>query len=1313
MRQNRQKFNIVVMFVGCVCLWACGSQPIETSQSIGFIQDTSLVAHWSMDEGSGFSTADVTGNGLDGTLKNGAKWGKRGIVFDGKDDYVDVGTLSLGGNGLTLAAWFRSEDLANCSTKYHDCRIVSKASGTKEKNHDIMLSTIKVGSRNRLRFRLRASDSTKTLVASSGSIQKGTWIHAAAVYDGFSMYLYQDGVLVGKTTKTGAISFRSTVPMWIGGNPTRATARPWLGEIDDVRIYNRAFTASEVAELVLGSPSNQAPVVSNGAFEVVAGKTTEVLLEATDADEDPLTFRIVSEPAHGVLTGTGTTRSYTADVGYEGSDSFTFEVSDGRGGTAQGRITITVQAAPVDSSVVAHWTLAEGTGNTTKDVSGNGHTGRLMNGAGWSTRGIDLDGVDDYVDVGSFSLSGDALTVAAWFRSEDLANCSSTYHDCRIISQATGKSEQDHDFMVSTIKAGDGSTRLRFRLRTSGTTKTLVASSGLVTEATWTHVAAVYDGLSMYLYQDGVAVGQTSKNGTLTFSSVSPCWIGGNPMDATSASWHGQIDDVWILDRAMGEKEITELAEGNTPSPNLNQPPVAVFTWEPISLEAPFTVHFTGTSSSDLDGQIVSYSWNFGDGTTSNESSPTHVFAQEGTYSVTLRVTDNEGATHQVAKIITLTQPQNDCPNGTIDVGEDCDGTLLAGANCTTLGFDGGNLACSSICQFDTRGCFTNPTPGGSLDAVITPPSRTSGMVPLAILFKGYESTPRETIAKYTWDFGDGSSPFVGFNAAHVYEKPGTYTVTLQVEDSLGHADSATVTITSHAVSGTTYYVDAQAGNDDNPGTSTQQAWKTVAKALSAIRANTIVKPGDQVLFRRGQSFPMTQAASVRGTDGPINVGAYGDGNRPKLIFVGTQGDFELIDATSNVTDLRFMDLEIDGKNNGIYDCGQERVSVFRAYRDVYDILFLRNHMHHLSSLWSYSNQTMDRFFAFHNTGTDLAETGMYFKADPPMSVAIVGNTIKRLANHIAYNSGISDSVFADNQFGQHAFGRTFRITGKDIKNVVVKRNTFEGWIDPLTSDDCPVNAGGQGHNNGTRYHFSMIHLGPNGSRSYLLSSSHIDFSENIVTDAEKLISIGGGQYNVLISNNIFMTKDTRSVSRISIGAHVGHDASGNKNIKILNNTFVLSGAGPALGITNYDSTSGIAPLNHEDIIFQNNIVVNISSNPGPAIYVDNSQGLLAELTSENNLFSNTAGFNVSGEMHSLANWQNLTGKDLQSNLGDPLFVDMLGPDGVLATFDESLELVSQSPAIDQGAPVEEICVDFQGGSRPRGSSYDIGAYEY
>jgi PKD repeat protein len=95
-----------------------------------------------------------------------------------------------------------------------------------------------------------------------------------------------------------------------------------------------------------------------------------------------------------------------------------------------------------------------------------------------------------------------------------------------------------------------------------------------------------------------------------------------------------------------------------------NQPPVASFTKSCSGL----TCNFTSTSS-DPDGSIASYSWTFGDGGTSTAANPSHTYPAGGSYSVTLRVTDNQGAVSSPASQTFTVSPPNSPP--VVDAGPD------------------------------------------------------------------------------------------------------------------------------------------------------------------------------------------------------------------------------------------------------------------------------------------------------------------------------------------------------------------------------------------------------------------------------------------------------------------------------------------------------------------------------------------------------------------------------------------------------------------------------------------------------------------
>ncbi len=104
-------------------------------------------------------------------------------------------------------------------------------------------------------------------------------------------------------------------------------------------------------------------------------------------------------------------------------------------------------------------------------------------------------------------------------------------------------------------------------------------------------------------------------------------------------------------------------------SVSTNKKPNAVISASPLQGTAPLTVSFDGSKSSDPDGTIVQYNWNFGDGATATGPTNQHTYKNPGTYTASLQVTDNQGETASATKVIvsSTTQAEN---NLHIEVGE-------------------------------------------------------------------------------------------------------------------------------------------------------------------------------------------------------------------------------------------------------------------------------------------------------------------------------------------------------------------------------------------------------------------------------------------------------------------------------------------------------------------------------------------------------------------------------------------------------------------------------------------------------------------
>jgi len=263
----------------------------------------------------------------------------------------------------------------------------------------------------------------------------------------------------------------------------------------------------------------------------------------------------------------------------------------------------------------------------------------------------------------------------------------------------------------------------------------------------------------------------------------------------------------------------------------------AVITTNTTQGVAPLGISFDSSTST---GNINTYAWSFGDGTTSSNSADKHIYTTPGRYSATLTITSPDGQTSSASTIITVEQetiPSNS-PIAVIS------SSSLVGKTPLTVFFDGaastapdstivkyswdfgdGNTLDGITAQhtYTSAGVFTarlTVTNQKGLTGTVTSPimvsetlapstnkapipiikiSATNGSVPMTVTFNADDSTDTDgTITQYAWTFGDGSSDS-GSSVTHTYTMASAWTATLEVTDNDGATASSSILITVNA----------------------------------------------------------------------------------------------------------------------------------------------------------------------------------------------------------------------------------------------------------------------------------------------------------------------------------------------------------------------------------------------------------------------------------------------------------------------------------------------------------------------------------
>jgi PKD repeat protein len=284
------------------------------------------------------------------------------------------------------------------------------------------------------------------------------------------------------------------------------------------------------------------------------------------------------------------------------------------------------------------------------------------------------------------------------------------------------------------------------------------------------------------------------------------------------------VTDEWTVTNTSAAQNVTIV------EPSGNSAPVPTFVRSCSGLTC--SVNSQGTADPNT-GDVITYSWNWGDGTTPSTGAvpAAHVYAAPGTYTITLTTTDGWGDAASTTRDVTMSEPPgNTAPGVTFTTTcasftvcqMNSAGTVDAEGDAIRYSWNWGDLTTASTTAspshtYATPGTYTivltvtdvwgkfstatrdvtitEPAGNGAPTAVIAATSACSAITTCAMSGTGStdpDSATGDGIRNYLWNWGDGTPDTLAtsVNQSHVYQFAGTYTVTLTVIDKWGRSSA-------------------------------------------------------------------------------------------------------------------------------------------------------------------------------------------------------------------------------------------------------------------------------------------------------------------------------------------------------------------------------------------------------------------------------------------------------------------------------------------------------------------------------------------
>jgi hypothetical protein len=523
-------------------------------------------------------------------------------------------------------------------------------------------------------------------------------------------------------------------------------------------------------------------------------------------------------------------------------------------------------------------------------------------------------------------------------------------------------------------------------------------------------------------------------------------------------------------------------------------------------------------------------------------------------------------------------------------------GSSTSGSTPTTTTASGVTTTTSAVTTTTTSSTTTTSLSGSIVISLTT--NRTSGVAPLAVFFDATGTTsPLTTMPfheiKYTWGFGDPagnatwaygsrvgqSSKNVAYGAVagHVFETPGTYTVTVTAFDGTNtNVTTTTITVTDPNVvfSGTNTVCVAN-GTLPVAGANGCPAGAAVSNVATTTGLVTLANAGNiRILLKRGDSWDVSSAAYITGSNGIF--GAYGSGATPLIRLITNNIPFFFMAGVSNWT---LMDLELIGVGGATHHI----VSTQGHTGSNITLLRLR------STLTGGAEVNGDGIFMVDCNASQLAGGFGFvgFYSEYSSHVAALGNRIYDVSGieHNIRTQGSTKVVVSNNTI----------FKPRDTKNGVTIRGrsvygspaTWSGvWVEHIVVSDNDIDAGP------TSGPAALVTFGPQNTVSDERVRDVL-FERNWVHGNAGTLVFTEASERATIRNNLFSSSDTATYasSVINVNARNTVGTPAPTSTFIYNNSFYRpNGSTSKFEAIGVDSSGGVLG-NPTGTVARNNLV--------------------------------------------------------------------------------------------------------------------------